>query len=95
MATGLAARKAAAGDPTFQLRVSEAVTEAAVAIYSEAANTPGHVARIVFANDVLLNPDKYTLDFALALVGQSLDTGSTDTAISTGVASVWNALALA
>jgi hypothetical protein len=92
MTTGLLARFTAATDATFQQRTTEAVVEAAVAIYNEGPGVAGHQARAQLAQQVLRG-STYSQQFALALVTQGLDTTSTDAAISTGVASVWNALA--
>jgi hypothetical protein len=103
MATGLIARYTAAQDQIFQTRVAEAMAEAAVAINAEAvtAKTP---ARVAYAAQVLNDPpgglmagggglSKHVAAFALALVTQGIDGGSTDGAIGNGVSAVWNALA--
>jgi hypothetical protein len=53
----------------------------------------GHAARAGLAAAVLNASGTYAPRFALALAAQSLDSSSTDAAISTGIAVVWSAMA--
>jgi hypothetical protein len=94
MAAGLAARFAVIATVTFQNRVAEAVSEAALAIYAEAGATAGHVARAAYAT-VILNDmsNRHAILFAQACAAQGLDDTSTDAALAGGVAGAWNALA--
>src|SRR5258708_40333603 len=106
MATGLEARLDAASNAQFQARVAEAIAEAAVSIAAEGGAVPGHAARAAYAAVILNDPpsqimyggapqgvSRHVAAFSLALVGLGWDDAWTDAQISTGVASVWTALA--
>lgn len=108
MAVGLLARYAVAADPDFLKRVSQALAEEAVAIYSEANPPANHPARAAYAVLVAtdapismvtvnatgtMSPDKRVFGVARLLTTLGIDGTSTDAQITAAVATVWNALA--
>jgi hypothetical protein len=95
MATGYSAQVTAAQDPAFLIRVRGAIVKAAEDIYSEAGTVPGHAARAALATAIAREPDGYAVAchgqaFALAIAVTGVDNTSTDAAIYSAVASIWN-----
>lgn len=92
-----------ANDANFQRRVGYAVTVAAVNVYSEAANTAGHPARVAFAIRVFNGG--YSIYYAclLVLTNATIAAGANftvtpgfsiiDSDIQFAVNSLWNDLA--
>ena len=76
----------------FQQRVSMAVTQQAVTVTGESTGTTNHTNRVALAKAVLNNPQPYVAPFTQACASQGLDNTSTDSAITTQVASLWNGL---
>lgn len=108
MATGLRARYDAAANPDFLKVVAQALVEAAVTIYNESPQPANHAARAAYAVLVatdppismisinaqgLGEPDRRVYAVARLLTTQGIDVTSTDAQITTGVGTVWNALA--
>lgn len=86
-------------DPAFIARVRVGMAKIALAVYSEAANTPGHAARAAYARLVLNGPDAFAPRFALAVANQlgsstfANESGIADAAIENGCSAAWNAMA--
>lgn len=108
MATGLRGRYDAGVDLEFHKRVAQALIETAVTVYGEPPATAGHAARAAYAVLVatdpplsmitngaggVTQPDKRAFAVARILTTQGIDIASSDAQITSGVASVWNALA--
>lgn len=94
MATGLLAQyQAVNADQTFAQRVEIAMLQAAQNIAAEATSTTNHANRVALAKAASLAPKQYAPLFTEMLAAQAIDTSSTDAAINTMVASVWNTLA--
>lgn len=90
-------------DQGFRGRIFLAMTTAAVAVYNEASNTPGHAARAAYAVRIL-NSNSMPYSIILAVLGnptisaeanptQSPDFSIPDADIQFQVNSMWNALA--
>jgi len=77
----------------FRARCSMAASAAAIAIGSEASATVNHVNRVTLAKAVGSDPSRWLYPFAQTLASIGLDDSSSDAAINTGVATVWNTLA--
>lgn len=56
------------------------------------ASSPQHVARVALAQKVLLAPDDFVEQFALAIIASN-QAAASDAAIDAGLATTWNALA--
>lgn len=106
MATGLQARYQAATDPLFLQRVAQALIETAVTVYAgESVKTSQRALyATLVATDPPLSmvsinaqgvsePDRRVYAVARLLTTQGLDGTSTDAQITSGVGTVWNALA--
>jgi hypothetical protein len=93
MAAGLTAQYAAISSSPFQNSCEMAAVTAAISISAEATSVVDHVNRVALAKAVLNAPANWRAVFAEALASQGIDSTSTDAAINTGIASVWNAIA--
>lgn len=89
----LATQVTAATDPVFVGLVQQAIITAAIAISSEARNTPDDANRIALAKSVLNSPAGFAPAFAQGVASQGIDKNSGDAAINTAVAAIWNAYA--
>ena len=93
MATGLAARFAAAADFDFQKLVAQALAEEAVVVYNEVPQGTARTPLQLVWTGAPITPHPRTLAVARILTTQGLDKTSDPVAIQAGVANVWNALA--
>lgn len=95
MAGTLAQQQATAANAAFQGAVAQAMRVAAIAVYNEAQNTPGHLARAQFAQRILTQGVSSILTYALDVATDPgiADANATDAQIQNAVSSQWNAWA--
>ncbi len=87
---------AAQTDPAFLQRIAVSLAIAAAAVGAESATTPGHLARLALAREVLSDLDRWarvmSVNIALdpsIVAGGSL-AAATDDQIDRRIASIWN-----
>lgn len=85
---------ALAMDPVFVSRVRMSMINAATQIQSESPQTTDHANRAQLALAAIRDSATFANIFAFTIVTQpGITSGSTDAAIDTAVATVWNAVA--
>lgn len=100
MAVDYAAVGASVDDLTFQQRVVGALEAQAIVINAESAGTANHNIRLTLLGKVVNDPKTWAKIFAPVICsvspisGLASITAATDAQILTGVAAVWDALAL-
>jgi hypothetical protein len=108
MAVTYIARYNLANNTAFRQRLTVALAATALAVASEATNTANHAERLSLGNRVLLLPEQYVGDFAMAISASMAEGGIsaadetvptlastfTDADMLSACASVWNAFAL-
>lgn len=89
----LAQQVTAAKDPVLTDLTQQAIITASVAIANEAASVPNHGKRAQLAASILNSPASWAPIFAQGVASQGLTAASTDAAINTAVAAIFNAYA--
>jgi len=90
----LTSQETEAQDPTFVAKVKASAANAAIAIASEADNTPGHEQRVDYGTLFLRTPEAEAPKLALGVAGQIANPlAASDSAINNAVSAIWNAYA--
>lgn len=89
----LATQVAAAKDPALTDLTQQAIIGSAIAIANEVPGTPNHAKRVALAAMILNSPAGWAVIFAQGVASQGLTSASTDAAINTAVAAIFNAYA--
>lgn len=85
---------ALAVNPTFIERVELAAVSAALDVYNEAPGTTGHSARAAMARQVVESPDPWARVLAWGVAADvSISAATTDTALKSRIAAIWNTYA--